>query len=324
MGQHRAPERSASRRSRRVAGFLGLVLLAAASVFTAGPAAAQSPGVGQVRLGHLSPSTPAVDVYLTADGAPAAREPLLRGAVYGVITPYQDLAPGRYTVDMRTAGSSPDTEPPLSAAVQVTPQSAQSLLFFDTGEGGTVQGHLLTDDRTPAAAGSGRVRVVQGAASAGPVEMQALGGPRLATALAYGTVTDYATVDARSWKVAISARGQRLQTALEVADGSVSTVVLTSAPAGALGAEPLVDVPGAAAGVLPGAPRPPSGPPATAVPDRNPAAAKQATPSGAVPAGAGGTADLADPLPVLLGLAGGLLLVFAITRDPVGRLRRRA
>jgi hypothetical protein len=311
-------------RMRRAGGLVGLLMLGTASLLVAVPAHAQTPEVGQVRLGHLSPTTPAVDVYLTAPGAAASREPLVAEAGYGAITPYQDLTPGRWTVEMRPAGSSPDTAAPLTAALEVAPGSAQSLLFFDTGAGGVVQGELLTDDLGPVTAGAGRVRVIQGAAGADPVEMQAAGGPRLATDLAYGSVTDYATVEARAWDVAIAAGDQQLQATLDVADGSVSTVLLTRDEAGALVVTPLVDVAGGLAPTLPGVPQL-SGPPVAGPGEEQAPApglgAGPAMPQGGVPAGGGATAGGPDPAPVLLGLGGALLLVFAVSGSPL-RLRR--
>lgn len=151
---------------------------------------------GPVRVGYRNLSS-LVDVYLTAPGTAPSTTPLARDVAYGAVTSFQSLAPGRDTVDMRAAGAAPDSPPPVTSAVDVAAGSAQSLLFFDTGAGGAVQGNLLTDDLTPAAAGDGRVRIVQGAADAAPVDMQALGGPRLATSLEYGTATDYATVAAQ-------------------------------------------------------------------------------------------------------------------------------
>lgn len=331
MGQHRAAGAPGGRRVHRASGLVGLALLALAAMTLGSPALAQpamaQPQVGELRLGHLSPSTPAVDIYLTAPGAEPSRQPLVTGADYGAVTPYQELAPGRYTIEMRATGTPADTPAPLSSAVDIGGGTAQSLLFFDTGAMGTVQGQLVTDDLSAAAPGSGRVRVVQGAAGGVPVDMQAAGGPRLATALAYGTITDYASVEARQWDVAIASGPEQLQATLDVADGSVSTVVLTRDPAGILAVTPLVDVAGSPAAPLSAAPSlegpPVAGPQEeTAAPQ---AAAPEAdapqVPQGGVPAGAGGAAGEADPAPVLLGIGGALLLVFAISGRPLRRSR---
>jgi hypothetical protein len=325
MGQHRAAGRPVPRRRHRASGMVGLLMLGTASLLAAVPAhAEQAPETGQVRLGHLSPSTPAVDVYLTEPGAVASRTPLVADAGYGAVTPYQSLTAGRWTVEMRPAGTSPDAPAPLSAALDVAPGSAQSLLFFDTGEGGTVQGQLLTDDLAVAPAGSGRVRIIQGAEGGAPVEMQAAGGPRLATDLSYGSVTDYATVDARAWDVAIASGEERLQATLDVTDGSVSTVVLTRDAAGALAVTPLADVSGSLAPALPGLPELSGAPVAGPGEQEAPAATGPAQPQGGVPAGGGATAGGSDPAPILLALAGALLLVFGVSgSSPLRRSRHR-
>lgn len=309
MGQHRAAVPR-----RRLSAILGLVLLGGASLLTAVPASAQTPTPGQLRLGHLSPSTPAVDIYLGPPGAVA----LLAGdAGYGAVTGYRSLDPGRYDVELRPAGAAADSAPALTSAVDVAPGSVQSLLFFDTGAGGAAQGQLLADDLT-AVPRSGRVRVVQAADGIGPVDVQAAGGPRLATDLAYGTTTDYAVVEARPWDVAIAAGGRTVQAVLDVAAGSVSTVVVTTDPQGALTVTPLVDLPGRAGAGLPGLPEL-SGPPVAA--PGEPAAPPM--PQGGVPAGGGATAGGPDPTPVLLGIVGAVLLVFGVSGRPAGRARHR-
>lgn len=330
MGQHRAAGSPAPDRLHRIGGLLGIALLSAASLLAAVPAMAQPPEFGQVRLGHLSPSTPGVDVYLTAPGETPSQEPLVRDAGYGAVTPYKDLAPGRYTVEMRSAGAAPDSPAPLSAAVEVTPGSAQSLLFFDTGAMGTVQGQLVVDDLSPAESGTGRVRIVQGAQGDAAIDMQAAGGPRLATGLEYGTVTDYASVEARAWDVAIAAGDEQLQATLDVAAGSVSTVVLTRDAAGALAVLPLVDLEGGLlTPAVPGIPElsgpPVAGPNEEVAPE--PAApaepAETRMPQGGVPAGGGATAGSPDPAPVLLAVGGALLLVFSVSGSPLRRARHR-
>jgi hypothetical protein len=63
------------RLSRRVTLLAGSLLLAAGAVAvpaTAAAAASASSGFGWVRLAHLSPNTPAVDVYLYSYGMPNA------------------------------------------------------------------------------------------------------------------------------------------------------------------------------------------------------------------------------------------------------------
>src|SRR5215469_12255467 len=80
--------------------------------------AAASTGVGYLRLAHFSPNTPKVDCYLYSFGNPAAMV-VLPGVAYGDASPYEQVAPGEYTVAMRLAGAAPATKPVLSTTVNV-------------------------------------------------------------------------------------------------------------------------------------------------------------------------------------------------------------
>ena len=93
-----------------VVGQLGLAVPAAS--------ASQAGGVGWVRLTHLSPNTPAVDVYLYSFGDPSAQL-VLRHVSYGTVSPFEQLAAGEYTVAMRLAGASASSKPVLSTTVDV-------------------------------------------------------------------------------------------------------------------------------------------------------------------------------------------------------------
>src|SRR5580700_11702671 len=79
--------------------------LGLAGVFGIGASAASAAtGTGYLRLAHLSPNTPAVDVYLYSFGDPSAMV-VLRHVGYGDVSPYQAVASGEYTVAMRAAGA---------------------------------------------------------------------------------------------------------------------------------------------------------------------------------------------------------------------------
>jgi Domain of unknown function (DUF4397) len=55
--------------------------------------AGASPGGGWVRLAHLSPNAPAVDVYLYSFGNPRARL-VLHHVSYGAVSPYEQVPAG--------------------------------------------------------------------------------------------------------------------------------------------------------------------------------------------------------------------------------------
>src|SRR5580658_65763 len=88
---------------------LGAAVLISAGLAGAVPAAA-STGYGWVRLAHLSPNTPAVDVYLYNFGNPSARL-VLHHVSYGTVSPYEQVPPGEYTVSMRAAGAKGSAPP---------------------------------------------------------------------------------------------------------------------------------------------------------------------------------------------------------------------
>src|ERR1700744_644531 len=105
-------------------------LMAAAplSLGITGAAAASttSAATGWVRLAHLSPNTPAVDVYLYSFGDPSA-ELVLHHVGYGVVSPYEPLAAGEYTVAMRAAGAAATAKPVLSVSLNVASGGAYTV-----------------------------------------------------------------------------------------------------------------------------------------------------------------------------------------------------
>jgi hypothetical protein len=77
-------------KGRRVLAAMAVMLLT--GLLGAAPAWA-APDTGWVRLAHLSPNTPAVDVYLYPFGNSRARL-VLHHVSYGTVSPYQELRPG--------------------------------------------------------------------------------------------------------------------------------------------------------------------------------------------------------------------------------------
>jgi hypothetical protein len=96
-----------------------------AGLLDAVPASA-SAGTGWVRLAHLSPNTPPVDVYLYSFGNPHARL-VLRHVGYGTVSPYQSIPAGDYTVTMRKAGAAATAPPVLSTGFWVSAGDAYTV-----------------------------------------------------------------------------------------------------------------------------------------------------------------------------------------------------
>ena len=107
------------------------ILLAAAAMLLGIPAAAASAssattGTGWIRLAHLSPNTPAVDVYLYSFGNSNAKI-VLHHVAYGTVSPYEAVTAGDYSVAMRAAGAAPSSQPVLSTSVTVKADKAYTV-----------------------------------------------------------------------------------------------------------------------------------------------------------------------------------------------------
>lgn len=214
------------------------LLLTALTPLPAGAATAPGPGVGWIRVGHLSPKVPPVDIYFAPFGQ--AEKVVIRKAGYGAVTPYSSLGPGKYTLSMRPADAAPTTPPALTATIDVAERSAYSLLVFTNGPGETLKGDLITDDLTPPAAGKGRVRVVEGSAAIAPVTVSAPQGVTLAKDATYGQTSSYVDVPEGRWPLQLSGGAVKSAADVDVKAGS-STTVLVTENGGTLKANPISD-----------------------------------------------------------------------------------
>jgi hypothetical protein len=89
----------------RLATIIMLLGGTAAFAAAASPAAsAASAPEGWVRIAHLSPRAPAMDMYLYPFGEPG-RATVLRDVGYGNVSAYMALSPGQYTVAIRGFGA---------------------------------------------------------------------------------------------------------------------------------------------------------------------------------------------------------------------------
>jgi len=224
--------------------FALLLAVAGATTASADTVPAPTNPSGFLRVGHLAPDVGPVDVSLTrADGGTAT---VLRTAPYGAFTPYQTLTPGFYTVAMRPAGAAAATEPMLSAPVTVDKGKAYTLLA--TGTRDALKTSLINDDLTKPPTDTSRVRLVQGSTAAPTLTVAAVGGPTLSRDLAYGQATGYANVPQGRWTLQVrTPEGSEAMTSAPVVDlaaGSVNSLLVTNAPGGGFAITPVVDAKG--------------------------------------------------------------------------------
>ena len=262
----------------------GAALLTAATV--AGPATAAgaastapaSAGTGWVRCAHLSPNTPAVDVYMYSFGDPTALM-VLKHVSYGTVSEYMKVKAGEYTAAMRPAGAPASTSPVLSANLMVHAGHAYTVAGMGPAKGLRLQ---VLDDALATPRGKSLVRVIQASLKEHQVTVKA-GTDTLASDLAFSRVTQYGKDSPGTWDVRASGGTEDWSGRVKLTAGSIHTLVVLDSASG-LKVTDLMD-----------------------------AAGSSMMPSGGAGTGLGGTAPgpAPSPLPWLAGLAGGLALVTA-------------
>ena len=135
-------------------GFALLLALVAVSVGAAPAAAAVD--VGYVRLAHLSPDTPEVDVYLSKVDDKSFKEQVFKHVGYGVMSKYMALPAGTYKVAMRKQGDPASTAPVLTTQVTVQPGGAYTVA--GVGKFAQLGLDVFTDDLSRASARNSTTR----------------------------------------------------------------------------------------------------------------------------------------------------------------------
>ena len=185
---------------------LGMTVTASASYAAAGS--------GWIRLGNLSASTSAVDVYVYASGD-SSPQFVLPGITYGTVSGYRSVSAGDYSVKMRKAGSAASSQPVLTG--DVTVQGGKAYTATALSVGGQAQLKVL-DDSLTAPSGKSLVRVIQASSKQDNVKFHcscAPGAPGdIVSKASTGSVSSYATIPAGTWTM--SATGATAKTSLPV------------------------------------------------------------------------------------------------------------
>src|SRR5260370_4613252 len=135
------------------------MLLATSALLLGIPAAATAfagsatSGTGWIRLAHLSPNTPAVDVYLYSFDDSNAMI-VLHHVAYGTVSPYESVKAGDYSVAIRAARASAASQPVLSTSVTIAARHAYTLagIVPQSGLPLPVMNDQLTTPSSPALA----------------------------------------------------------------------------------------------------------------------------------------------------------------------------
>jgi Domain of unknown function (DUF4397) len=269
------------RRLARLAAIPMLLVSCFAAIAAASPAASAATQAtaaqdGWVRIAHLSPAAPAMDIYLYPFGDPADPT-VLRDVSYGDVSAYMALAPGEYTVAMRGFDAPATSHPALVSSFMVSAKTAYTVAALGPDPGLRVE---VLKDQTTAPKGQVLIRVVQASLKDSRVTVS-YGSTILATQLTFGSATPYTTVSPGVRSVKLTVPGSDPTMPLGLTADTVHTIVVLDGPSG-LKADDLTDAVGS-----------------------------QLMPSGGAATGFGGTAlrPAADLTPwLLLTLAGGLLV----------------
>ena len=269
------------RRPVRLAAIATLLGGTAALVAATSPAASAAPVAtpdGWIRIAHLSPQAPAMDMYVYPFGNPG-RPLVLKDVSYGAVSAYMAVRPGQYTVAMRGFGAPASSKPALTTSFMVGAGAAYTLAALGPDPG--LRTEVLKDQMTTPT-GKAVVRVLQASLRQHLVTVS-YGPDILARQLAFGAATSYRTVSPGARTIRFVASGQHTAMPVTLAAGTVHTIVVLDDASG-LKVDAVTD-----------------------------AAGSQIMPKGAVSAGFGGTAPRppANPAPWLVTIAVGALLAAA-------------
>jgi hypothetical protein len=210
---------------RRVRAVLLVALLTLLGATTgAGAATAAPTGPAYVRLAHLSPDTPSVDVYVDSL-SDRARSFVVPGVGYGAVSPYRPLPAGTYVISMRAAGAAASSAPVISTTVDA--QAGGAYTIAGVGPAATLGLSVLTDKLQIPAAGRASVRVINAAVTVPSADLALVGKPAWATGVKFGSETGYVDVAIGKWVCEVSANGKTVaQLPVELESNSVYSVLL--------------------------------------------------------------------------------------------------
>jgi hypothetical protein len=209
-----------------------LMLLAASALLLGIPAgtayaSSATSGTGWIRLAHLSPNTPAVDVYLYSFGNSNAMI-VLHHVAYGTVSPYESVQAGDYSVAMRGAGASASSQPVLSTSVTIAAGHAYTVAGLGPESGLRL---AVLDDHLTTPSGRAEVRVIEASLKQQVVSVS-VGSATLASGLKFGTVSKYRVVTPGTLTVTVSAAGAGANSSVTVAAGTVHTLVVLDGASG--------------------------------------------------------------------------------------------
>ena len=199
----------AGRLSRITAICAATVLGVGMSALIASPAAGAAT-VGYVRLAHLSPDTPEVDVYLSKVGDSSFERQKFPHVGYGIMSAYLALPVGTYAVSMRLADT-PESEPPV-LTTQVTVEDGAAYTVAGVGKNANLGLKIINDDLRRPGSGQSKVRIIQASVASPVLDVALADGTAIADDVEFATTTPYQLVKPGSWTLLLKPNGSNATT----------------------------------------------------------------------------------------------------------------
>lgn len=175
----------------------GLLAVIGASLMTVGMpggvASAAAP-TSLLRLAHLSPDAPSVDVYV--DG-----ERRLAGAAFKHVSGYLRVPAGSHRVEMRKAGTGTSGAALVSSSVQLPAGGARTVAAI--GRAASLRERVYNDSLSSPASGTGKLRVMHAAQGVPPADVKA-GGKTIFNDIAFAADPGYRSVPGGSYDVTMT------------------------------------------------------------------------------------------------------------------------
>jgi hypothetical protein len=189
-------------------------------LLAASPGVASADNSAKLRMGYFSSDAPAVDFYV--DGQKAWSD-----IGYKTVSQYISVTAGNHTITVRTAGQ------PNSAPVAEGQQSIDANSFFTGIAAGKINQQKVAfypDSLSTPPAGKSMVRFVHLAPEVPGVDVKVVNGPTLFTNIGFLGGSQYATVDAGTYNLALYPTGASSPTlftanGVEVPPGVIATAI---------------------------------------------------------------------------------------------------
>ncbi len=158
---------------------------------------APTPAGAEVRVAHLSPDAPAVDVWV--DG-----KTVLEKVPFKAVSDYLTLSPGDHQIQVTPAGAKEPVV--IDATVNLKAKAAYSVAATGLLNKNDLKPMVLGDDRAPDKA-KAKIRFIHTSPDAPAVDVAVTGGPVLFKNVAFRKAGEYLSVDAGTYDLEVRLAG---------------------------------------------------------------------------------------------------------------------